>query len=111
MLVECLPPCQVPHRHSPGRLVVVRIRSRIFHDRAQIRGVLPPLHRLPRLGAVAGIARRVKVACNSMRNEGSKCVSSVDDVEGNGPGRYCSPRYRLPLNSTSEDSKCVSMTW
>ena len=24
----------------------------------------------------------------------------VDDVAGDGPGRYCSPRHRMPFNST-----------
>ena len=29
------------------------------------------------------------------------------------PGRYCSPRHRMPCNSRNEGSgsKCVSMTW
>ncbi len=26
-----------------------------------------------------------------------------------GPGGYCSPRHRVPLNSRNEGSKCVSM--
>ena len=28
-----------------------------------------------------------------------------------GPGRYCSPRHRMPSNSRNEGSQCVSMTW
>jgi len=27
-----------------------------------------------------------------------------------GPGRYCSPRHRMPFNSRIEGAKCVSMT-
>jgi len=29
----------------------------------------------------------------------------------NGPGIYCSTRHRMPFNSRSEGSTCVSMTW
>jgi hypothetical protein len=35
----------------------------------------------------------------------------VDDVAGNEPGRYCSPRHRIPYNPRYEGRKCVSMTW
>ena len=35
----------------------------------------------------------------------------VDDVAGNNPGRYRSPRYRMPVLSRHEGSKCVSITW
>jgi len=35
----------------------------------------------------------------------------VDDVAGNLPGRYCSPRHRMLFISRHEGSKCVSITW
>jgi len=37
----------------------------------------------------------------------------VDDMAGNRPGRYCSPRHRhrVPFNSRSEYPDCVSTTW
>jgi len=35
----------------------------------------------------------------------------VDDVAGNGPGRYCSPRHTMPMNSRHDDSICLSMMW
>jgi len=35
----------------------------------------------------------------------------VDDVAGNGPGIYCSPRHRMPFNSRNEGSKRVLATW
>jgi hypothetical protein len=35
----------------------------------------------------------------------------VDDMAGNGPDRYCSPRHRMPFNSRNEGPIRVSMTW
>ena len=35
----------------------------------------------------------------------------MEDMAGNSPGRYYSPRHRIPCNSRKEVSKCVSMTW
>jgi len=35
----------------------------------------------------------------------------VDDVAGNGPVRYCSPRHWKPFHSRYDGSNCVSMTW
>ena len=34
----------------------------------------------------------------------------VDEVAGNGPDRYSSPRDRVPFNSRNEGAMCVSMT-
>jgi hypothetical protein len=34
----------------------------------------------------------------------------VDDVAGNGPGRYYSPCHRMPFHSTDKGSTCVSVT-
>jgi len=64
---------------------------------------------LGRLGklSVVGSAYLVRhvVGCSlCSSNEGSKLVSMrwfarVDVVVGNGPGRYCSPRERIPVSS------------
>ena len=32
----------------------------------------------------------------------------VDDSLGQGPGRYCSPRHRVPLKSRDKGTQCVS---
>jgi len=32
----------------------------------------------------------------------------VNDVAGNGPGLYCSPRYRVLFDSRDEGSECVA---
>ena len=36
---------------------------------------------------------------------------SVDDVAGNGYGRYRLPGQRTPCDSRNEGFRCVSMTW
>ena len=43
----------------------------------------------------------------------TRVLMRVNDVAGNGPAIYCSPRHRMPLNSAENKSaKCVwSMTW
>jgi len=35
----------------------------------------------------------------------------VDNVAGNGPLRYCSPCHRLPVNSSSQGTKRVTLNW
>ena len=35
----------------------------------------------------------------------------LEDVVGNEPGRYYSPRHMVPFNSRNEGSKCATMTW
>ena len=41
----------------------------------------------------------------------TRVQNALNDVAGNGPGRYCSPRHRKPETSRNYGPKSVSMTW
>jgi len=39
--------------------------------------------------------------------QGTRVQNALDDVTGNGSGKYSSPRHRMQFNSRNEGSKCV----
>ena len=41
----------------------------------------------------------------------TRVQSALDDVEGNGPGGYCSPRHGVTFNSRDKGSEFSWMMW
>jgi len=62
----------------------------------------PPPGPAPR--GPADIARHV---IGRQLTQETRDQKAMDDVAGIGPGRYCSPRHRMPFNSRNVGSKCV----
>ena len=49
------------------------------------------------VAAGSGLADTVRHVIGCHLTEETKFQMRVDDAAGNGPGRYCSPRHRMPL--------------
>ena len=56
-------------------------------------------------------ARDIEAGMEEQNKRASMAEAQVATLKQVGPGRYHSPRHRMPYNSTSEGSNCGLMTW
>ena len=86
------------------RSEALRVGSGALHQVVERQRAPLPLRRASPRQGLLDIARHV-IGCRLTQQ--ARVQNASGDEAGNVPGRYCSPRHRMPFDSRNEVSECV----